>query len=279
MARPRPSTIDRASTPGIRAHSGRSSTRRRPSTSDTGRRTRTRQSTPLLELAEAPVGGRILEIGPGPGTLTLPLASRGFDVTAVEPGPRMAAMLRRPAGAVAPYGGRRVNPGGGTEPAARLRPRRRGDGVPLGRSPNVGISLWRTRSGSVGALALIRSDHVLTPQSEAYYRGVQPFYEREFPDDAPYIPPTEAELGGYTDEMVRKWAVRDRRRTSLRLGPPLHDRLPAGLDPDLLAPPEPAGSATGPTLQGDRHVHRAGARRLVRGPVDHDRLRRASQAG
>lgn len=49
----------------------------------------------MLELAALPDGGRILEIGPGTGQLTVPLAARGFDVLALELGPNLAAIARR----------------------------------------------------------------------------------------------------------------------------------------------------------------------------------------
>ena len=37
----------------------------------------------------------ILEVGPGTGQATRSLAALGFSVTAVEPGPGMAALARR----------------------------------------------------------------------------------------------------------------------------------------------------------------------------------------
>ncbi len=49
----------------------------------------------MVELAEVPPAGRVLEVGAGTGQLTLPLVERGFNVTALEPGPRMAALLVR----------------------------------------------------------------------------------------------------------------------------------------------------------------------------------------
>jgi SAM-dependent methyltransferase len=49
----------------------------------------------LVTLARIPPGGRVLELGPGTGQATLPLAERGFSITAVELGPRLAAIARR----------------------------------------------------------------------------------------------------------------------------------------------------------------------------------------
>ncbi|MGC9540382.1 class I SAM-dependent methyltransferase [Streptomyces sp. UG1] len=49
----------------------------------------------LEELAGAGPGSRVLEVGCGTGQATVPLAGRGCRVTAVEAGPRMAAVARR----------------------------------------------------------------------------------------------------------------------------------------------------------------------------------------
>jgi SAM-dependent methyltransferase len=49
----------------------------------------------LAELTGIGPGTRVLEIGPGTGQATLPLARRGFRVVAVELGPDLAAVARR----------------------------------------------------------------------------------------------------------------------------------------------------------------------------------------
>jgi SAM-dependent methyltransferase len=48
----------------------------------------------LAELTSIGPGSRVLEIGPGTGQATLPLAERGCQVVAVELGPDLAAMAR-----------------------------------------------------------------------------------------------------------------------------------------------------------------------------------------
>lgn len=49
----------------------------------------------LVMLAALPRRGRVLEIGCGTGQATLPMAARGYPITAVELGPEMAALARR----------------------------------------------------------------------------------------------------------------------------------------------------------------------------------------
>ncbi len=49
----------------------------------------------LVRLSAIPKGGRILEIGPGTGQATLPLARRGFSILGLEMGASMARLCRR----------------------------------------------------------------------------------------------------------------------------------------------------------------------------------------
>ena len=49
----------------------------------------------LMDLVGAGPGSRVLEVGCGTGQATVPLAARGFRITAVEAGPNMAALARR----------------------------------------------------------------------------------------------------------------------------------------------------------------------------------------
>ena len=49
----------------------------------------------LCQLAEIGAGSRVLEIGPGTGQLTLPLATRGCAIVAVELGAALAAVAQR----------------------------------------------------------------------------------------------------------------------------------------------------------------------------------------
>lgn len=49
----------------------------------------------IVRLSRIPERGRILEIGPGTGQATLPMAQRGYRITAVELGANLAAVARR----------------------------------------------------------------------------------------------------------------------------------------------------------------------------------------
>ena len=48
----------------------------------------------LIGVAGLGVGSRLLEIGCGPGTATAGLLGHGFELTCLEPGPRLAALAR-----------------------------------------------------------------------------------------------------------------------------------------------------------------------------------------
>ena len=89
--------------------------------------------TLLVDRCGLGIGTRVLEIGPATGLATMRLLDLGATVTAVEPGPALAARLRDRAAGRALDDRRRVVRDGRAARRA-LRPRRRGDVVPLGRS-------------------------------------------------------------------------------------------------------------------------------------------------
>lgn len=147
-----------------------------------------------LRVAGLGPGAKVLEVGPGTGQLTIPLVRRGLLVTALEPAPRMAAMLRAK---LRPF------------PASTVIERRFEDAeIDAGTFATVVSATafhWvdeRQRFRLVaqalrpgGSLLLIRNDHVLSDADAAYYEGVEPLYAKRAPEHGPpYKPPGEAGL-------------------------------------------------------------------------------------
>jgi SAM-dependent methyltransferase len=155
----------------------------------------------LVELSGAAAGAEVLEIGAGTGKLTVPLAERGFRITAIEPGPRMAELL---AHRVARWPGARIVHSTFEEapivPAAFdlvvaatafhwVDPDRRYD-----------LAAAALRPG--GVLGLIRNDHVAAPSNKAYIDGVRPIYERQAPELLEDLAlPMSGDAPGFADEM------------------------------------------------------------------------------
>ena len=148
----------------------------------------------MLGVAGLGSGASVLEVGAGTGQLTVPLVRRGLVVTALEPAPRMAAMLRAKLR---------------QSPVSTVIERRFEDAdldapsfdavvsatafhwVDEGRRYQLAGRVLR----SGGALVLIRNDHVLSEGDAAYYEGVEPLYAKLAPEHGPpYKPPVEADL-------------------------------------------------------------------------------------
>ncbi|MFB7341664.1 class I SAM-dependent methyltransferase [Streptomyces hydrogenans] len=161
----------------------------------------------LAELAGACPGSRVLEIGCGTGQATVPLAERGCRITAVEAGPRMAAVARRNLDGAA--GVEIVTADFETWPL----PEEAFDVVfaatafhwidPAVRAAKAAEAL---RPG--GALAVVRTQHV-RGGTEEFFIEVQRCYERFDPDTPPGSqPPEAADVNGsdHVQEIVRSGA-------------------------------------------------------------------------
>ncbi|MFJ3970993.1 class I SAM-dependent methyltransferase [Streptomyces parvus] len=158
----------------------------------------------LADLAGAVPGSRVLEIGCGTGQATVPLAGRGCRITAVEAGPRMAAIARRNLA---------------KSPAAEVvtaefegwpLPAELYDVVlaatafhwidPAVRVPRAAEAL---RPG--GALAVVRIQHVMGG-TEEFFVEVQRCYERFDPATPPGLrPPAAGEVDNsdHAEEVAR----------------------------------------------------------------------------
>ncbi|NEC24713.1 class I SAM-dependent methyltransferase [Streptomyces parvus] len=158
----------------------------------------------LADLAGAVPGSRVLEVGCGTGQATVPLAGRGCRITAVEAGPRMAAIARRnlaesPAAEVVT-----------AEFESWPLPAEPFDVVlaatafhwidPAVRVPRAAGAL---RPG--GALAVVRSQHVMGG-TEEFFVEVQRCYERFDPATPPGLrPPAAGEVDNsdHAEEVAR----------------------------------------------------------------------------
>ncbi|MFJ6406932.1 class I SAM-dependent methyltransferase [Streptomyces hydrogenans] len=161
----------------------------------------------LAELAGACPGSRVLEIGCGTGQATVRLAERGCRITAVEAGPRMAAVARRNLDGAA--GVEIVTADFETWPL----PEEAFDVVfaatafhwidPAVRAAKAAEAL---RPG--GALAVVRTQHV-RGGTEEFFVEVQRCYERFDPDTPPGSqPPEAADVYGsdHAQELTRSGA-------------------------------------------------------------------------
>jgi SAM-dependent methyltransferase len=156
----------------------------------------------LVTLSGVAAGGDVLEIGAGTGKLTVALAERGFRITAIEPGTRMADLLAR-----------RVR----RWPSVRII-RSTFEEAPIEREsldlvvaatsfhwldPDHRYGLAADALRADGALGLIRNDHVAAPSNRAYIDGVRPIYERHAPELLEDLSlPMEDAPPGFVDEMA-----------------------------------------------------------------------------
>jgi SAM-dependent methyltransferase len=126
-------------------------------------------------------GASVLEIGCGTGKATVPLAARGFRLTCVELGPRLAQIARRN---LEPFRDAEVV----VADFDRWEPRGRFDAAvaftafhwldPRTRYARCAAAL---RDG--GVLAVATTQHVLPAGGDDFFRAVQEDYEAVLPDD------------------------------------------------------------------------------------------------
>ncbi|MFE5945707.1 class I SAM-dependent methyltransferase [Streptomyces sp. NPDC056480] len=161
----------------------------------------------LAEFTGAGPGHRVLEIGCGTGQATMPLAERGYRITAVEAGPSMAAVARR-----------NLDGSPGVEIVTADF-----ESWPLPEDPfdvafaatafhwidpavRMAKAAEALRSG--GALAVVRTQHV-SGGTEEFFVEVQRCYERFDPDTTPGTrPPEAADVDGsdHAREVARSGA-------------------------------------------------------------------------
>ena len=137
----------------------------------------------LARVGELDIGSRVLEIGAGTGQATVALAERGYRLTAIEPGPAMAAILERKLRSF-PLADVQV-----TTFEAWPLPRDPFDAIVAATSfhwldPNRRLSKAAAALRVGGVLAVISTHHV-AGGDQPFFREVQACYERFDPSTPP----------------------------------------------------------------------------------------------
>jgi SAM-dependent methyltransferase len=189
----------------------------------------------LTELAGIGPGCRLLEIGPGTGQVTLPLAERGCQIVAVELGAELAAVARRN---LARFPHVQIVTAGFEDWPLPTEP----FDVVLAATafhwidPAVRVSKAADALRPGGMLAIIATHHI-AGGDEAFFAEVQGCYERWDPKTPPSLRlPTAA------DPYLQRRAgplgpLRPRKLPPLRVGAVLLDRRLPGRAAHLLRPP------------------------------------------
>lgn len=149
----------------------------------------------LAELAGACSGSRVLEVGCGTGQATVPLAGRGCRITAVEVGPQMAAVASRNLARAEAVEVVMANFESWPLPEEPF------DAVVSTTAfhwidPAVRMTKAADALRPGGALAVVRSQHVMGGTEEFFVKA-QRCYERFDPDTPPGLrPPAAADIDG-----------------------------------------------------------------------------------
>jgi SAM-dependent methyltransferase len=145
----------------------------------------------LVELASLPAAARLVEIGCGTGQATVPLAERGYAITCVELGERLAAVAR-------PKLARFASVEVIDADFETWQPDRSGFDAVVAFSafhwlaPELRYRKAAELLREHGRLAVVSVAHVLPPAGDPFFVEVQEDYEAVVPDD----PATEAGAGG-----------------------------------------------------------------------------------
>lgn len=155
----------------------------------------------VVALSGIPPGGRILEIGCGPGKATVPLARRGYRMLCIELGENLAALARKN---LADYPGAQVRTGAFEDWEVEE------DAFDLVVSASAfhwldrAIAYPKIARALVpgGSLAVFWDRHVRGEAGEGFFEAVPEIYRREAPEifsDSPL--PSHDEVRGRTDDI------------------------------------------------------------------------------
>lgn len=155
----------------------------------------------LVDISRIPPDGRILEIGPGTGKATLPMARRGYRILGIELGTQLAGRLQQN---LATYPNVEVEVG--TFETNPIEP----NAFDLVMAATA--FHWLEQPAGYrqcyhalkpdGSLAIFRHEHVWTPASGAFFNDTQEFYVRYMPGTPPgFRLPTPDEVLDSAEEI------------------------------------------------------------------------------
>ena len=155
----------------------------------------------LASLARLGPGARVLEIGPGTGQATQPLAERGFRVTGIELGAGLAAVARRKLAAFPEV--EIVNADFETWEAAEAG----FDAVVAFTAfhwidPELAFEKSARLLRRGGALAVVATSHVLPEEGDPFFVEVQEEYEAIAPSEANVPPPRPEDASDLRAEIL-----------------------------------------------------------------------------
>lgn len=143
----------------------------------------------------------MLELGPGTGKATLPLAQRGYEIVGLELGPGLASVARRNL-AAHPQAEIVNEPFESWEPAGR-----RFDAVVAFTAfhwidPQVRFSKSAALLWPHGSLAVVATQHVLPNGGDPFWAEVQEDYDAVDPSDDNHPPPRPADVPDLAEEIA-----------------------------------------------------------------------------
>jgi SAM-dependent methyltransferase len=164
----------------------------------------------LVELADIPTGGHILEIGPGTGKASVALAARGYAFVGVELGPQLAEVARQN---LAPFAQAQIVVGD-FEEWEPLDPEERFDAVVAFTAfhwiaPDVRYAKPARLLRGGGALAVIETKHVLPAGVDPFWTDVQADFDAIVPHPDNRPPPAPDDVGDLREEIEASGLFRD----------------------------------------------------------------------
>jgi ubiquinone/menaquinone biosynthesis C-methylase UbiE len=147
----------------------------------------------LIEVVGLGLGSRLLEIGPGTGQATMPLAQKGFNITAIELGESLAEVAKHE---LRDYKNVQIISGAFEE---TILPERSFDLVFAATSfhwidPSMKYLKTHTILQDKGHLAIIHTNHVSDENGDKFFNASQPIFDRyDFTDkhQKPKLPKNE----------------------------------------------------------------------------------------